>query len=180
MLRLKHPLERLHHLHLQVFLFCLPPPIAVHRRQVGHVGHVGQCVGMVLAKHPPSRLPYLRKRDLCFVVPSITVQAQREIPEEPCSLFRILFHGLTFKHVARMCQVQPPYTPVPVVIIWKHLFQVLHRLSSPLCQRLFPLEPVPYCQMHEPMDVDSVACSRLLRQYLWALPAAKHDFYQVA
>lgn len=38
MFRPKHPLSRLHHLHLQSFSLLLPPLIALRGCQIGHVG----------------------------------------------------------------------------------------------------------------------------------------------
>src|ERR1700712_676209 len=96
---------------------------------------------------------------LRFLVSPISVQTQRKFLSELYDLFRTVFCVFAFQHIMCMRYVQPPCTPILVVVIWKHFFQPLYCPDGPHCQRPCALKPVPRCKMNRLMNVKSVICS---------------------
>ena len=72
----KHPLSRLHHLHLQLFGFLPPPLITVRQRQVGHAG---QRVWMLVPKNALFRLYHLYKQLFSLLPLTLILIRRRQI-----------------------------------------------------------------------------------------------------
>src|SRR5436305_1795804 len=70
MLCTKHPLSRLHHLHLQLFSLFLSALIPVRQRQVSLASLHGR---MLYVKHPLSRLHHLHIQLFSFLLSTLKV-----------------------------------------------------------------------------------------------------------